>query len=79
MPVRSCLFLRAELAVLVRDHGRALVFERHEVVVVLLFGEGAYLRLFLFCHGCSPPLPLLVSMRRIAADYSSFEKCVKKL
>lgn len=50
-PVRSCLFLRAELAVLVRDHGRALVFERHEVVVVLLFGEGAYLRLFLFCHG----------------------------
>lgn len=55
-------FLRAELAVLVRDHGRALVFERHQIIVVLLFGERTHLRLFLFCHRAPPQRFVALSM-----------------
>lgn len=43
--------LRPALSVLVDEHGRSLVLERHQIVVVLLVGQGAHLfLLFLLCH-----------------------------
>ena len=43
--------LRSALSVLVDEHGRPLVFKRHQIVVVLLVGQGAHLfLLFLLCH-----------------------------
>lgn len=43
--------LRSALSVLVDEHGRSLVLERHQIVVVLLVGQRAHLfLLFLLCH-----------------------------
>ena len=53
LPLRF-LPLRAAAAVLVDEHGRPLVFERHQVFAVLFIGQGAHFLLFLLCH-TGPP------------------------